>query len=58
MINESSLIRIRIDYLENKNELHPEEYKTVILKLILEVERLKAEKTIDRMKRSNYCNHD
>lgn len=42
VINESTLMRIKIDYVENNIPLDRSEYKNVIVALILEVERLNA----------------
>ncbi len=59
LINESSLLRIKIDYIENKNELDIAEYKDVILHLILEIERLRASNTaISARYAALHCNND
>ncbi len=41
-MNQSTLMRLRIDYVENKIDATAEEYRDVISQLILEVERLMA----------------
>ncbi len=59
IINEAALIRIKIDYIENNNELDIEEYKDVILHLILEIERLMASNTAIRARyNALHCNND
>ena len=39
-------MRVRIDYIQNKIDASPEEYRSVILDLLMEVERLNADKVV------------
>lgn len=53
VINESALMRIKIDYVENNIPLDRLEYKNVIAALILEVERLNASNVALRARLNN-----
>ena len=58
-INEASLMRIKIDYIQNSNELDSSEYKAVILDLIFEVERLMAVNAAANARYASlHCNND
>lgn len=49
-MNPAFLMRVRLDYIQNKNDLHAVEYRDVIERLVLEIERLGAENTVYRIK--------
>ncbi len=48
-MNPATLMRIRIDYIQNKNELPCNDYRQIIDDLVMEVERLSARDTSNRM---------
>lgn len=49
-MNPAFLMRVRLDYIQNKNDLNAVEYRDVIERLVLEIERLGAENTVYRIK--------
>lgn len=53
MMNPSTINRYRVDYVENNNDLDAREYKYVIGKLILEIERLNAVNAVLRVRSDN-----
>lgn len=48
-MNQATLMRIRIDYIKNENDLPCDEYRQIIDQLVMEVERLNARDISNRM---------